>query len=116
MTVADVKKIYEPDLARICDTLQLSREFAVIAMRKFNWCAATSDYRSVRASCCDRNRAGRLAWACRDVHRFMDSWYEDPDKLRASIGMPVTEQIASTPYRKVRCTTAVLHGKRWSHA
>lgn len=47
MAVADVKQIYEPDLARICDTLKLSREFAVIAMRKFNWCATNHEFRFV---------------------------------------------------------------------
>lgn len=104
MTVADVKQIYESDIARICDTLKLPRELAVIAMRKYNWCDTTLFFYLIQAYPRSASRicVAVMVLACRDVHRFMDSWYEDSDKVRASIGMPTNDQLIATPNREVR--------------
>lgn len=98
INVADLKQRYEADIVRICDTLGLSREFAVIALRAYKWC----DFISCNV-CADysveilvfkgpsNDRRQPLHPCCRDAHRFLDSWYENPDKIRISVGIPPSE-------------------------
>lgn len=47
------------------------------------------------------SRSSTHATTCRDIHRFMDSWYEDPDKVRAYIGMPANDSLASASSSEV---------------